>query len=98
MLEAIFEETEEKMNKAISSVKDDFNSVRTGRATPSMFEGVTVDYYGSETPINQLAKIQIPEAKQVIIKPYDPGSIEEIEKGILDSDLDLTPNSDGEII
>jgi ribosome recycling factor len=98
MLNQVFEDTKEDMQEAVNSVKEDFKTVRTGRASASMFEGVTVDYYGSATPINQLAKIQIPDAKQVIIKPYDPDSMEAIEKGIMESDLGLTPNNDGEVI
>ncbi len=98
MLDSVYRETEEKMKKAVRAVKNDFKTVRTGRATPDMFEGITVDYYGSPTPLNQLAKIQILDAKQVVIKPYDKGSLEDIEKGILDSDLGLTPNNDGNII
>ncbi len=98
MLDSVYRETKEKMKKAVRAVKKDFNTVRTGRATPDMFEGITVDYYGSPTPLNQLAKIQIPDAKQVVIQPYDKGSLEDIEKGILESNLGLTPNNDGNII
>jgi len=98
MLDDLYKETRSKMSDAVRAVQDDFKSVRTGRATASMFEGTMVDYYGSATPINQLAKIQIPDAKQVIITPYDTQSIEAIEKAILESDLGLTPNSDGEVI
>lgn len=98
MLKSVYKETEEKMKDAVKSVKSDFATVRTGRATPDMFEGINVDYYGSSTPLNQLAKIQIPEAKQVVIQPYDSGSIEAIEKAIMESDLGLTPNNDGSVI
>ncbi len=98
MLDSVFAETEEKMKTAVKSVKADFNTVRTGRATPDMFESIEVDYYGNPTPLNQLAKIQIPEAKQVVIQPYDSDSIEDIEKAIMESDLGLTPNNDGNII
>ncbi|MFP4686526.1 MAG: ribosome recycling factor [bacterium] len=98
MLNQLYKETKEKMQKALASVQKDFNSVRTGRATPALFEAVKVDYYGTPTPLNQLAKIQIPEARQVVIQPYDSGSLKDIERGIMESNLGLTPNNDGEII
>lgn len=98
MLNDVYKETRSNMKDAVMAVKNDFKSIRTGRATASMFDGIKVDYYGSATPLNQLAKIQIPDAKQVLITPYDPDSMEAIEKGILESDLGLTPNNDGETI
>ncbi len=98
MIKQLYSETKAKMQKAIAVVQKNFNSVRTGRATPSLFETVKVDYYGTPTPLNQLAKIQIPDAKQVVIQPYDTGSIKDIERGIMESNLGLTPNNDGEII
>lgn len=98
MLDSVFQETEEKMKKAVKSVKEDFKTVRTGRASSAMVEGIKVNYYGTPTPINQLAKIKIPDPKQIIIQPYDSGNLKDIEKAILESELDLTPNSDGEII
>ncbi len=98
MLNDVFQQTEAKMKKIIQNLQQEFKSVRTGRATPAMFESITVNYYGSATPMNQLAKIQCPDAKQVIIQPYDAGSLEDIEKAIMESDLGLTPNNDGEII
>ena len=98
MLNQIFTEAENRMKKVIKSVRVDFGTVRTGRANPDMFETVMVNYYGSSTPLNQLAKIQIPEAKQVIIQPYDKGCIEDIEKALLESKLGLNPNNDGNVI
>ena len=95
--EALFD-AEEKMEKAVSVAKDDLAGVRTGRATPNMFSRVVVDYYGSPTPINQLASINIPEARMVIIKPYDQGSLKNLEKAIRDSDLGVNPSNDGQII
>lgn len=98
MLEDVFEETEQKMKKAVQSVKDDFKTVRTGRANTAMLEGIKANYYGTATPINQLAKIQIPDPKTIVVQPYDPDSLEDIERGIMESDLGLTPHNDGEII
>jgi len=95
--ETLFD-AEEKMEKAVSVAKDDLASVRTGRATPAMFSRVAVEYYGAMTPLNQLASINIPEARMVIIKPYDTSSLRAIEKTIRDSDLGLNPSNDGQII
>jgi ribosome recycling factor len=91
--ETLFD-AEEKMEKAVSVAKDDL----TGRATPNMFSRVAVDYYGSMTPINQLASINVPEARMAVIKPYDTGQLRALEKAIRDSDLGLNPSNDGQII
>ena len=98
MIEETLFDAEEKMEKAVSVAKDDLASVRTGRATPNMFARVVVDYYGAMTPINQLASINIPEARMVIIKPYDASSMRSLEKAIRDSDLGVNPSNDGQII
>ena len=98
MIEETLFDAEEKMEKAVSVAKDDLASVRTGRATPNMFARVVVDYYGAMTPINQLASINIPEARMVIIKPYDASSLRSLEKAIRDSDLGVNPSNDGQII
>jgi len=95
--ETLFD-AEEKMEKAVSVAKDDLASVRTGRATPAMFSRVAVDYNGAMTPLNQLASINIPEARMVIIKPYDASALKSIEKTIRDSDLGLNPSNDGQLI
>jgi len=95
--ETLFD-AEEKMEKAVAVAKDDLASVRTGRATPSMFSRVIVDYYGAMTPLNQLSSINIPEARMAIIKPYDASQLRSIEKAIRDSDLGLNPSNDGQII
>jgi ribosome recycling factor len=95
--ETLFE-AEEKMERAVTVAKDDLASVRTGRATPSMFSRVVVDYYGAMTPLNQLSSINIPEARMAIIKPYDASQLRTIEKAIRDSDLGLNPSNDGQII
>ena len=98
MIDETLFDAEEKMEKAVSVAKDDLASVRTGRATPNMFSRVVVDYYGAMTPINQLASINIPEARMVIIKPYDASSLRSLEKAIRDSDLGVNPSNDGQII
>jgi ribosome recycling factor len=91
-------EAEEKMEKAVSVAKDDFAGIRTGRAHPAMFNKILVDYYGSPTPVNQLASFQVPEARMAVIAPYDKGSLGAIEKAIRDSDLGVNPTNDGSII
>jgi len=95
--EALFD-AEEKMEKAVSVAKDDLASVRTGRATPNMFARIAVDYYGAMTPINQLASINVPEARMAVIKPYDASQLKALEKAIRESDLGLNPSNDGQII
>ncbi|AHI00655.1 ribosome recycling factor [Kutzneria viridogrisea] len=98
MIDETLLDAEEKMESAVSVAKDHLASVRTGRANATMFQGINVDYYGSPTPINQLAGITIPEARMVIIKPYDTSQLKEIEKAIRESDLGLNPSNDGTII
>jgi len=91
-------EAEEKMEKAVEVAKEDLTSVRTGRAAPSMFARITVDYYGAPTPLNQLASITVPEARMAVVKPYDASQLEAIEKAIRESDLGVNPTNDGTII
>ena len=91
-------EAEEKMDKAVSVAKEDFSTIRTGRATPQMFNKILVDYYGAPTPIQQLASFQTPEARMILISPFDKGSMHNIEKAIRDSDLGVNPVDDGQII
>jgi ribosome recycling factor len=91
-------DAEEKMEKAVSVAKEDLTSVRTGRATPSMFARIVVEYYGAPTPLNQLASVNIPEARMAVIKPYDISQLGSIEKAIRDSDLGVNPSNDGTII
>ncbi|HCU35499.1 MAG TPA: ribosome recycling factor [Armatimonadetes bacterium] len=86
------------MKRTVEAVAADFSTVRTGRATPALLDRVRVDYYGQEMPINQLATISIPESRLIVIQPWDKSVISAIEKAILTSDLNLTPNSDGTII
>jgi ribosome recycling factor len=91
-------EAEEKMDKAIEVAKEDFATIRTGRANPGMFSKVAADYYGTITPINQLASFQSPEPRMMIVSPYDKGALAAIEKAIRDSDLGVNPTNDGAII
>jgi ribosome recycling factor len=91
-------EAEEKMDKAVHVLREDLASVRTGRATPQMFQKVVVDYYGAPTPVNQLASFHLPEPRMAVITPYDKSSLGAIEKAIRDSDLGVNPTNDGNII
>lgn len=86
------------MQKAVEVAREELAGVRTGRANPAMFSGITVDYYGSPTPLNQLASINVPEARMVIIKPYDASQLKAMETAIRDSDLGVNPTNDGQII
>jgi ribosome recycling factor len=91
-------EAEEKMEKAINVLREDLATVRTGRASPQMFQKVVVDYYGAPTPINQLASFHVPEPRMAVITPYDKSSLGAIEKAIRDSDLGVNPTNDGNLI
>jgi len=88
-------ETMEKMDKAVQHTQSQFSTVRTGRATPSLVERITVEYYGAQVPLQQLASISVPEARQLLIKPHDRNTLEPIERAIRDSDLGVSPNNDG---
>ena len=91
-------EAEDKMDKAVEVAREEFSTIRTGRANPGMFNKVMVDYYGTLTPVNQLASFASPEARMMIVTPYDKGSLAAIEKAIRDSDLGVNPTNDGSII
>ena len=95
--EALFE-AEEKMEKALEVTKEDLAGIRTGRAHPGMFNKVVVDYYGAPTPLQQLASFQTPEARTVLVSPYDKGSMAAIEKALRDADLGVNPSNDGNVI
>ncbi|HHY14198.1 MAG TPA: ribosome recycling factor [Thermoanaerobacterales bacterium] len=97
-MKTIYKETKSKMKKAISVLSSELATLRAGRATPSLVDKINVDYYGVSTPLNQLANISAPEPRLLVIQPWDPKSIEDIEKAILKSDLGITPNNDGEVI
>jgi len=98
MMDDTLFEAEEKMEKAVAVAKEDFATIRTGRAHPSMFSKITADYYGAQTPVNQLASFHMPEPRMVIIQPFDKGSLAAIEKAIRNSDLGVNPTNDGSII
>ncbi len=89
---------EERMQKTVAALKDSFNTIRTGRASAAMFDKVFVDYYGAKSPLNQVATIAIPEARSVIITPFDKSLIGEIEKAIQAANLGLNPSNDGKVI
>lgn len=91
-------EAEEKMSKAVAVAKEDFATIRTGRANPVMFSKILVDYYGSPTPVNQLASFHSPEPTLMVITPYDKGALSNIERAIRDSDLGVNPVDDGAVI
>jgi ribosome recycling factor len=95
--ETLFE-AEEKMEKAVSVAKDDLAAIRTGRANPSMFQKILVDYYGAPTPVNQLASFHVADARMLTLTPFDKSSMAAIEKAIRDSDLGVNPTNDGAII
>ncbi len=98
MLEEIYEETKERMGKTRAALKNELMRIRTGRASLSLLDGIRVDYYGTKTPLNQVATLSVPESRLITIQPWDATVIKEIEKAILKSDLGLTPASDGRII
>ena len=98
MIDETLLEAEEKLEKAVGVAKEDFASIRTGRATQKMFDKITAEYYGTMTPITQMAGFQVPEARLVVISPYDKGSMTAIEKAIRDSDLGVNPSNDGVVI
>jgi ribosome recycling factor len=98
MTKEMLRETEGQMRKTIEALEADLRSIRTGRASPALVERLQVEYYGTLTPLNQLAAISTPEPQLLAIRPYDPGSLRDIERAILSSDLGLTPNNDGKLI
>ena len=98
MINEIFNDVKDRMNKAIEYYRHEVSSIRTGRASTSILDGVKVDYYGTPTPLNNIAHITAPEGQLIVIQPFDPNSIEIIEKSIIASDVGLTPNNDGNVI
>jgi ribosome recycling factor len=94
----ILKDAEDRMEKALGVLRDELRGLRTGRATPALVENIRVDYYGQPTPVKQLAQISTPDAQTIIIRPYDQGSLKDIEKGIQASDLGMTPNNDGKMV
>ena len=98
MIDDTMLEAEEKMEKAVEVAKDNLSGIRTGRAHPGMFNKVVVDYYGAPTPLQQLASFQTPEARTILISPFDKGAMSNIEKALRDADLGINPSNDGNII
>ena len=98
MIEETYQETRDRMGKSIATLKAEVKRIRTGRASASLLEGIRVDYYGTLTPLNQMASVSVPESRLLVIQPWDVTGIKEIEKAILKSDLGLTPSSDGKVI
>lgn len=98
MYEDVLTDAEERMNKAVDALRNHLAGIRTGRASTGLIERVMVDYYGAETPLQQLAGLSAPEARLLVVQPYDKGSIRAIEKAIEKANLGLTPNSDGNVI
>lgn len=98
MINDVLSEAEERMRRAVAVLRDDLLTIRTGRASPALVDRIRVDYYGTATPLNQLATISAPEPRLLVVRPWDPGALSAIEKSILKSDLGLTPNNDGKVI
>ena len=98
MIDDLLKDAESRMKGAIQSLIEDLGGIRTGRANPGLVEKLPVEYYGMETPLFQLASISVPEARVLMIKPFDPSTLKAIEKAILASELNLTPNNDGKVI
>jgi ribosome recycling factor len=98
MSEVVFEECRDKMRKAVAHLQDEFAGIRTGRASPGLVEKLKVDYYGSEVVLQQVAGVTVPEARMLVISPYDKGAIKAIEKAIQTSDLGINPSNDGQVV
>lgn len=94
----IYNDAEQKMQKALEVMVNEFKGIRTGRASPALVENIRVEYYGSPTPLKQVANISVPEPRMIIIKPYDPTFLKDIEKAIMTSDTGINPNNDGKLI
>jgi len=97
-MEKIMSEAEERMKKALEALQNEFNTLRTGRASSALFDKIRVEYYGNPTPLNQVATISVPEARLVVIQPWDKSIIGEIEKAIQKSELSVNPNNDGKVL
>jgi ribosome recycling factor len=96
--EGILREAESKMKKAVSVNREELSSIRSGRASPGLLNRITVEYYGTQTPLNQLANLSVPEPRLLVIAPYDPNSISAIEKAVQSSELGITPSNDGQVV
>ncbi len=98
MKDKLFKESEEKMKQTLQNLQHEFNTIRTGRASASLLDNIYIDYYGARTPLKHVSNISVPEARVVLISPYEPKFLKEIEKQILASDLGITPSNDGKVI
>jgi ribosome recycling factor len=98
MIDTVLKKTRQEMEKSVEAFSNDLGTIRTGRASTTLVEKILVDYYGTPTPMQQLALISVPEAQLITIRPFDPGAIKDIERAILQSDLGITPNNDGKMI
>jgi len=98
MIESIYQETRDGMQKSIDALENELKRIRTGRASLSLMDGIRVDYYGTLTPLNQMASLAVPESRLITIQPWDVSVIKDIEKALLKSDLGLTPSNDGKLI
>jgi len=98
MIDALLEEADHKMDQAVTHAGQEFGTIRTGRANPGLLNRITVDYYGTETPLQQIAGLTVPEARLLVVQPYDKSAIGDIERAIQESDLGLNPSSDGNVI
>jgi ribosome recycling factor len=98
LIDELMEEARERMSKSVQATQSEFQSVRTGRASPAILDRIVVEYYGAATPLKQLATINVPEARLVTVQPFDASSIKAIEKAIMESDVGLTPSNDGRLI
>jgi ribosome recycling factor len=98
MLDDLMADAKRRMAKSVDATKHEFGSVRTGRASAALLERIHVDYYGTKTPLNQIAGISVPEARMLVVTPYDKSAMKDIERALLESDLGITPSNDGQII
>ncbi len=98
MIEDTYQETKDRMGKSITALQNELKRVRTGRASTALLDGIKVDYYGTLTPLNQMASLSVPESRLIVVQPWDVTALKDIEKAILASDLGLTPSNDGKII
>lgn len=98
MIQELMQDAKDKMKLSIIALKEDLSVIRTGRANPSLVNKISVEYYGANTPILQLASVSIPEPRQILIKPFDPSTLKDIEKAIMESNIGINPNSDGKVI
>ena len=97
-IEDFLADAKRRMDKSIEATHHEFNSIRTGRASPALLDRITIDYYGTPTPLKSLASISAPEARLLVVQPFDPGSIKNIERAVQESDLGLTPSNDGKVV